>query len=40
MLKINTQIKPIDLKPKLEKFWQYSAEKIRLIEEDYDPAKG
>ena len=40
MLKINTQIKPIDLKPKLGVFWQHSGEKIRLIEDNYDPKKG
>jgi unsaturated chondroitin disaccharide hydrolase len=40
MLKINTQIKPIDLKPKLKKFWCLSGEKIRLIEDNYDPDKG
>jgi unsaturated chondroitin disaccharide hydrolase len=40
MLKINNQIKPVDLKPKLKKFWRLSGEKIRLIEDHYDPDKG
>ncbi len=40
MLKIDNQIKPIDLKPKMEKFWRLSGEKIRLIEDNYDPDKG
>jgi hypothetical protein len=40
MLKINNKIKPIDLKPNLEKFWRLSGDKIRLIEDNYDPNKG
>lgn len=40
MIKINTALKPIDLDNKLKKFWHLSAEKIHLIEKNYDDAKG
>lgn len=40
MIKINTGLKPSDLSGKLEKFWQLSAEKIQLIEKNYDSSKG
>ncbi len=40
MIKINTDLKPSDLSGKLEKFWQLSAEKIQLIEKNYDISKG
>jgi unsaturated chondroitin disaccharide hydrolase len=40
MIKINTGLKPSDLSGKLEKFWQLSAEKIQLIEKNYDTSKG
>ena len=31
---------PIDLKPALQRFWTLSGDKIRLIEDEYDTAKG
>ena len=40
MIKINTGLKPSDLSNKLKKFWELSAEKIALIEKNYDPSKG
>src|SRR4030095_16025777 len=40
MIKINTELKPADLSKKLEKFWDRSAEKIQLIEKNYDSSKG
>jgi hypothetical protein len=40
MIRINTQLKPDDLAKKLEQFWSISADKIRLIEQDYDSLKG
>jgi unsaturated chondroitin disaccharide hydrolase len=40
MMKINTNVKPADLSKKLKRFWELSAEKIQLIEKDYDLAKG
>lgn len=40
MIKINTAIKPSDYSRKLNRFWELSAEKINLIERNYDAAKG
>ena len=40
MIKIDYSIKPIDLKAKLDKFWQLSGEKVKLIEKEYDHAQG
>jgi len=40
MMKINHQLKASDLKTKLERFWELSAKKIKLVEEDYDESKG
>ena len=40
MIKINTSLKPSDLKNKLKKFWQLSGEKIQLIESNYDASNG
>src|SRR4051812_25909106 len=40
MIKPNTSIASSDLKKKLEKFWGLSAEKIFLIEKNYDTSKG
>ncbi|HEY6975531.1 MAG TPA: glycosyl hydrolase [Chitinophagaceae bacterium] len=40
MIKINTAIKPSDLSNKLKTFWGLSAEKIYLIEKNYDTSKG
>ena len=37
---INTTLKPSDLITKLKRFWQLSAEKINLIEKNYDVLKG
>jgi len=39
-MKINYNLKPSDLSNKLNTFWKYSAEKIHLIEKEYDTAKG
>ncbi|MEP7109058.1 MAG: glycosyl hydrolase [Ferruginibacter sp.] len=40
MIKTNTGLKPVDLQTKLRRFWELSGEKIRLIEQNYDIAKG
>ena len=40
MIKINLTLKPLDLIPKLKRFWQVSADKINLIEKNYDLSKG
>lgn len=40
MIRINNRLKPEDLTDKLQKFWIISAEKIRLIQQDYDSSKG
>jgi len=40
MIKINTALKPSDLNTKLKKFWELSAEKINLIDKNYDVSKG
>jgi hypothetical protein len=40
MMLINHELKPSDLKSKLDKFWELSAKKIHLIEEEYDESKG
>ncbi|MFC2125247.1 glycosyl hydrolase [Bacteroidota bacterium] len=40
MLKINHDLNPEGLKEKLERFWQLSGEKIRLIQIEYDPSRG
>ena len=40
MIKINAALKPTDLDSKLKKFWKLSAEKIHLIERNYDDAQG
>ena len=40
MIKINNDLKPSDLNNKLQRFWQLSAEKIHLIEKNYDNSKG
>jgi len=39
-MKINTTLQPKDLKPKLDRFWKLSGEKIQAIEDEYDPTKG
>jgi hypothetical protein len=40
MIKINNDLKPSDLNNKLQRLWQLSAEKIHLIEKNYDNSKG
>ncbi len=40
MFLLNTTLKPSDLSIKLQRFWEVSAQKIRLIEQQYDSAKG
>lgn len=40
MIKINSSLRHADLVPRLERFWELSAQKIRLIEERYDRARG
>ena len=40
MIKIGTKLVPADLTKKLKRFWELSAEKIHLIEKDYDTSKG
>ena len=40
MIKINLNIKPSDLKTKLERFWKLSEEKIHLIDKYFDVSKG
>lgn len=39
-MKIEYRLKPEDLRNKLNLFWELSAEKIRLIEDQYDDTKG
>ena len=40
MIKTNPALKPADLEKKLQRFWELSGEKIRLIEKHYDEQKG
>ncbi len=40
MIQLNPSITPAALSTKLQRFWAVSAQKIRLIEQQYDPAKG
>jgi hypothetical protein len=40
MIRINDTLKPSDLKNKLNRFWELSAKKIKLIEKNYDESKG
>ncbi len=40
MIDIREQLKPADLLPSIERFWEISAMKLRSIEENYDPSKG
>ncbi len=39
-MKIDYQIRPEELKKKLERFWELSGEKIYMIRKKYDPSKG
>ena len=39
-MKIDARLTPADLAPKLEKLWELSAQKIRLVEKGYDVSKG
>lgn len=40
MIQINPTLTPSDLSAKLQRFWALSAQKIRLIEQNYDVSKG
>lgn len=40
MIQLNLSLKPSDLSTKLQRFWALSAQKIHLIEQQYDPANG
>ena len=40
MIHVNTALHPADLSAKLREFWAISAEKIRLIQQQYDAVKG
>lgn len=40
MIQLNTSLTPSDLSTKLQRFWGISAEKIRLINKQYDASKG
>ncbi len=40
MCQVNTTLNPADLSPKLRRFWALSAQKIQLIERQYNPANG
>src|SRR3954468_17186116 len=40
MIKFDTDLQPSDLSSKLNRFWQLSAEKIQLIEKNYNTSKG
>lgn len=40
MIKINNQLRPTDFAAQLKRFWSLSGDKIKLIEKNYDPAKG
>ena len=40
MIKINVVLKPADLTTRLQRFWELSDAKIRLIEKHYDESKG
>jgi unsaturated chondroitin disaccharide hydrolase len=40
MIKIDQKLKPADFSAKLERFWQLSDQKIRLIGSQYDESKG
>ena len=37
---INNDLNPQDLRPKLDRFWQLSGEKVRLIRDNYDNSQG
>ena len=39
-MKIDTTLTIQELKPKVDRLWKISSEKIHLIEESYNPAKG
>ena len=40
MIKINKTLTVSKLQPKLQRFWELSADKIRRIKSDYDESKG
>jgi len=39
-MKVNYKIRPADFSAKLKRFWELSGEKLRLIEKEFDDAKG
>src|SRR5690348_754181 len=40
MIKVNASLTPAGLQKKLQRFWELSDEKIRLIQKNYDESKG
>jgi len=40
MIKTDSNLKPIDLKDKLNKFWELSGDKVNLIAQEYDHSNG
>ena len=40
MITINTELTPSDLTGKLDRFWELSGKKIKLLEKNYDDSKG
>jgi unsaturated chondroitin disaccharide hydrolase len=40
MIRLDNEIKPIDLASKLRRLWELSARKIQLIEDNFDESKG
>src|SRR5450759_3472939 len=40
MINIKNKLKPADLSDKLKRLWQLSAQKIQLIEKQYDESNG
>lgn len=39
-MNINADLNPADLAGRLDRFWEVSAEKLKLLEESFDPAQG
>lgn len=39
-MEINRQLEPEDLAEKMNRFWEYSGQKIQLMEEEYDTSQG
>ncbi|MGV3587554.1 MAG: glycosyl hydrolase, partial [Adhaeribacter sp.] len=40
MISINTTLQPVDLQSSLQKFWELSGQKVKLIQQQYDVTKG